>query len=204
MSESSSHSHKPGALSGARRKYRLRRRLFNSLETPVGASNHHHACHHGEEVQEAEQQAHELHRQLQETHDQLLRARADLENQRRRHLREKDELRKYATEQVVRDLMPAMDHFALALQSFQGGTDVESLRQGVEMIHRELIGVLQGNGLSEIAPAGQVFDPARHEAVATDNQPDREEGEVLEVLRAGWELNGRVLRPALVKVNKLA
>lgn len=191
---------------GGRRKYRLRRRLFNmmsSAEKAGAAHNHSHICEHDEEVEQIGRETEELQKQLQEAREAALRSRADLENQRKRHAKEKDELRRYANETLLRELVPALDHFALAIQSFESATDVHSLRQGVTMIQREIIGVLQSSGLGEVAPLDEPFDPALHEAVATDTVRAKGDGVVLEVLRPGWQLNGRIIRPAMVKVNKL-
>jgi molecular chaperone GrpE len=186
-----------------RKKYRLRRRSYNSLpfvETSGGAVA---APSINPEILDrlkAEKEAAEKERD--ELKEQALRGRADLENQRRRHLKEKDDLRKYATEDLLHSIVPALDHFGLALQSLESATDVDSVRQGVVMIHRELMGVLASNGLQVIDPLGETFDPALHEAVATECLAEKADGEIVEVLRPGWRLRERVLRPAMVKVNK--
>ncbi|MDK2971178.1 MAG: molecular chaperone GrpE [Candidatus Sumerlaeota bacterium] len=186
-----------------RRKYRLRRRSYNSqplVETTGGAAAAPSISPEILEQLKAEKQAAEKERE--ELKEQVLRGRADLENQRRRHLKEKDELRKYATEDLLHSIVPALDHFGLALQSLESATDVDSVRQGVVMIHRELMGVLASNGLQVIDPMGETFDPALHEAVATECFAEKADGEIVEVLRPGWRLKERVLRPAMVKVNK--
>lgn len=197
-----------------RRAYRLRRRRyatgFAEAAAPGGAAPA--AVDLGPdprlEALEAESQSlraevESLNAQLAEAQSRHLRAHADLDNQRRRHQKEKEDLRRFATESLMEALAPAMDHFDLALQSFETATDVASLRQGVEMIHRELLGVLQANGLEPIQAKGASFDPNLHEAVATDADESSEDGVVLAVLRPGWQLRGRVLRPAMVKVNQL-
>src|SRR5690606_10703217 len=141
-----------------RKKYRLRRRLFSNL-VPSGHShseccNHEHdhgdCCGHATAEQPSTEALEALQKQLQEANEIALRARADLENQRKRHMREKEEIRKFANETLVSELVPALDHFALALKSFETASDVNAMREGVTMIHREIMGVLQGNGLVEI------------------------------------------------------
>ncbi len=139
---------------------------------------------------------------LREAQERALRARADIENQRRRHLKEKDDLRKFAQEDMMRAMLQPMDHFALALQSLDTATDVHAVRQGVEMIHREIMGVLQGYGLEEVVPVGETFDPNLHEAVGTAADPEKPDNTILSVMRSGWVMRGRVLRPAMVQVNK--
>ncbi len=155
-----------------------------------------------QKVAELEQSISELKEQLKEAHDLSLRSRADLENQRRRFQKEKEDLRKYAKEELMRDLINPMDHFAIALHSLESATDLESVRKGVMMIHREFGMVLKQSGLSELNPVGELFDPNLHDAVSTDYDPEKEEGVILVVSRPGWELKGRVLRPAMVQVNR--
>lgn len=187
-----------------RRKYRLRRRGYNGrpLVEETAAPAAPALSPQVLDKLKADKLAAEKERD--ELREQMLRNRADLENQRRRHMKEKDDLRKFATEDLLQSIVPALDHFGLALQSLDTATDVNSVRQGVSMIHRELVGVLAASGLQAIEPLGQPFDPALHEAVATDSLPDRADGEILEVMRPGWMLRERVMRPAMVKVNKVA
>jgi molecular chaperone GrpE len=127
---------------------------------------------------------------------------ADLENFRRRTVREKDELRQFAAAKVLEDLMPVMDNLALALVAAkQPSADVKSLVGGVDMILGQLKTALSNHGLKEINPAGQPFDANFHEAVSA--QPSREvpDGNVSTVVRTGYTLNGRLLRPASVVVS---
>lgn len=182
-----------------RRKYRMRRRTY-CLQSVV--QDHLREGGSGSDGARLAGELAEAQEELRQAREAALRARADLENQRRRHQKEKADLRKFATEDLVSSLVPAMDHFALALQSLQTATDMDSVRKGVEMIHREFANVLNANGLEEISPGGKPFDPSQHEAAATESKEGEADGVVLEVLRPGWSLRGRVLRPALVKVNK--
>lgn len=137
-----------------------------------------------------------------DNYDRYLRAVADLENFRRRTVREKDELRQFAAAKVLEDLMPVMDNLALALVAAKQPTaDVKSLVGGVDMILGQLKTALSNHGLKEINPAGQPFDANFHEAVSA--QPSREvpDGNVSTVVRTGYTLNGRLLRPASVVVS---
>jgi molecular chaperone GrpE len=184
-----------------RKKYRLRRRQYTAKPEASGGVA-------GPDLQprigQLEKELEELRTALAESEERLIRSRSDLENQRRRYLREKDELRRFATEDLMRSIVPAMDHFGLALQSLENAVDVSSVRQGVTMIHRELQAVLEQAGLKAIVPDVVPFDPHIHEAVGMDHDSTKPDNHVLEVMRSGWALNGRVLRPALVRVNKLA
>ena len=142
--------------------------------------------------------------QLQRERDDLLgtsqRLQADFENYRKRVLREQTALVERATEGLLEQLLPVVDSFELAIANIGGDTDVESLRKGVELVYAELLGVLERAGLEPINAQGEPFDPNVHEAVMQEDGPG--EPRVGGVLRSGWKLKGRVLRPAMVKVTR--
>jgi molecular chaperone GrpE len=131
-----------------------------------------------------------------------LRAVADLENFRKRTVREKDELRQYAATGVLEDLMPALDNLALGLAAAKNpGADVKALAGGVEMVLTQLKAALANHGLMEINPVGQAFDPHRHQAISHQPSAEVAAEHVLTVVRTGYALNGRLLRPASVIVS---
>jgi len=131
----------------------------------------------------------------------VLRSHADQQNQQRRHQREREELRKYATSGLLEDLLPALDSLALGLESASTQADGHAVAEGFRMAVGQLRGILAGQGLVEVNPTGQPFDPARHEAVGSEASASVAEGTVLRVARAGWLLHDRVLRPAAVFVS---
>jgi len=133
--------------------------------------------------------------------DTVLRSNADQQNQQRRHQREREELRKYATSGLLEDLLPALDSLALGLESASTQADGRAVAEGFRMAVGQLRGILAGQGLVEVNPTGQPFDPARHEAVGSEASASVAEGTVLRVARAGWLLHDRVLRPAAVFVS---
>ena len=133
--------------------------------------------------------------------DTVLRSNADQQNQQRRHQREREELRKYATAGLLEDLLPALDSLALGLESASTQADGRAVAEGFRMAVGQLRGILAGQGLVEVNPTGQPFDPARHEAVGSEASATVAEGTVLRVARAGWLLHDRVLRPAAVFVS---
>lgn len=141
---------------------------------------------------------------LQRERDELLgtsqRLQADFENYRKRVLREQTALVERATEGLIEQLLPVVDSFELAVANIGEDGDVESLRKGVELVYAELLGVLERAGLEPIAALGEPFDPNVHEAVMQDDGAG--EPRVGGVLRSGWKLKGRVLRPAMVKVTR--
>ena len=135
-------------------------------------------------------------------YDRFMRAAADLENFRRRAIREKDELRLAATGRVLEDIFPVMDNLALALQAAkQPGADVKTLVGGVDMVLGQLKSALASHGLKEISPVGQPFDPHQHEAISHLASPSVPAEHVVNVVRTGYSLNGRLLRPAAVVLS---
>jgi molecular chaperone GrpE len=136
------------------------------------------------------------------SHDRYVRAVADLENFRRRTVREKEELRLFATSRVLEDLLPVLDNLALGLAAAkQPAADLKTLVGGVDMVLQQLKAALAGHGLKEINPAGQPFDPHLHEAISHQPSTEVKEEHVLTVVRTGYTLNGRLLRPAAVIVS---
>lgn len=135
-------------------------------------------------------------------YEKFMRVAADLENFRRRAVREKEELRLFAASRVLEDLLPVLDNLGLALGAAkQPGADVKSLTGGVDMVLSQLKAALAGHGMKEINPAGAAFDANQHEAIAAQPSAEVPEGTVLSVVRPGFSLNGRLLRPASVVVS---
>jgi molecular chaperone GrpE len=139
---------------------------------------------------------------LQRERDDLLdttrRLQADFENYRKRVLREQTALVERATEGLLEQLLPVLDSFELATVNLEGVD--EQVRKGIELAFAELVSVLERAGLQRIDALGAPFDPNEHEAVLQDEGDG--EPHVGEVLRTGWKLSGRVLRPAMVKVTR--
>jgi molecular chaperone GrpE len=131
-----------------------------------------------------------------------LRSVADLENFRRRTAREKDDLRAFAAANVVEELMPVLDNLGFALTAARAdNAELKSLADGVEMVGTQFKTTLGNHGLKEINPVNEAFDPNHHEALSQQASPDVAEGTVLQVVRVGYSLNGRLLRPASVIVS---
>jgi molecular chaperone GrpE len=134
--------------------------------------------------------------------ERYLRAVADMENFRKRALREKDELRQFAAANVVEDLIPILDNLSLGLAAAkQQSGDAKSIVDGVGMVLEQFKSALGRHGLKEINPVGAAFDPHQHECIA--HQPDAKlpEEKVISVVRLGYSLNGRLVRPASVIVS---
>jgi molecular chaperone GrpE len=130
-------------------------------------------------------------------YDRLLRKQAEFENYRKRIERERSEYIQFASAELVKELLNALDSFELAIRNAK--TDEQTLR-GFELIYKQLLDTLGRFGLKAIEVKGQKFDPNFHQAVATTPTDQVEDHTILEELRKGYLLNGRLLRPAMVNV----
>jgi molecular chaperone GrpE len=138
-------------------------------------------------------------------HDRLMRMQADFENFRRRALKEKTEDRQFGHQNLVKDLLSTVDNLERAIDHARvsgedGGGDLESLLQGVELVQRELLGALGKHGVFEIEAAGKPFDPSLHEAMAQAPDDSVAPNTVVQVLEKGYKLRSRLIRPARVIV----
>ncbi len=134
--------------------------------------------------------------------DESLRARADLENYRRRVGRERAEIAREAKKEVLLRVLDVLDNLERALGYEQAGDQVDAqvLLRGLRMTVTQFEGVLSGLGVEAVAACGEQFDPRRHEAVATVVDPEQAEGTIVEEVQRGYHLAGALLRPARVKV----
>jgi len=142
----------------------------------------------------------ELRAQLAEKQDRLLRALAEADNIRRRAQRDREEYVRYASESLLRDLVPVLDNFDRALAAARQDGAAAGLREGVELIQRELLKVLERAGVTRYSALGSAFDPTRHEAVARVVDPRVAPHTVVDETLPGYMLHQRVLRPAMVSV----
>lgn len=133
--------------------------------------------------------------------EQYLRAVAELDNVRKRAQREIESANRYGLEKFAAELLPVRDSLELALQN-AAGADPESVRKGLEATLQLLTRALEKIGVTAISPEGDPFDPQRHEAMLAQASDRAEPNSVLKVLQTGYELNGRVLRPARVIVAR--
>mgnify|MGYP001275466931 CR=1 FL=1 len=136
-----------------------------------------------------------------EHYQRFLRVQADFDNFRRRTRLEKEEFAKYASQQIIESLLPIIDNFERAVAVSREQSDYDSLAKGVDMIHRQLLQLLENEGLKAIEAVGQPFNPEYHEAVMQVSAEEGvESGTVIEELQKGYILKERVLRPSMVKV----
>ena len=142
----------------------------------------------------------DLKRQVAEKQDRLLRALAEVDNVKRRTQREREEYVRFANEGLVRDLLPIVDNLDRALEAARTSQEAAKVVEGVALIQRELLKVLERVGVTRYSALGERFDPNRHEAtgriVSVHQPPDT----VVAEMTGGYLLNGRVLRPAQVVI----
>ncbi len=138
-----------------------------------------------------------------EASDRLVRLQADFENFRRRTLKEREEAHNFGYQNLVKELLPTVDNLERAIEHAQqsGDADSEGLLQGVELVRRELLGVLAKYGVIEIEAEGKPFDPAVHEAMTQTPDASVPENTVVRVFQKGYALRDRLLRPAQVVVS---
>jgi molecular chaperone GrpE len=140
--------------------------------------------------------------------DQVLRSQAEAENVRRRAARDVENAHKYALEKFAADLLPVIDSLEKAVESAQLGAETTdagaaaAIGEGVELSLKLFHDVLEKAGVDRIHPMGEPFDPQLHEAMAMVESPDAEPNSVLDVMQAGYTLNGRLVRAAMVVVSK--
>ena len=140
--------------------------------------------------------------EVQESSDKAVRATAELDNIRKRTSRDIENAHKYALERFVNELLPVVDSMELGINASQSAEDIESLREGMDLTLKMLFDCMSKFGVKTIDPAGEKFDPEWHEAVSMQELEGSEPGRVVTVMQKGYELNGRLVRPAMVVVAK--
>ena len=180
-----------------------------SEETSVGETPEDSSGKGGEgkeltsELQEIRQQLEKKESEAKENYDRFLRQVAELENFKKRMAREKGEAIRYANENLMKDLLPVLDNLERAVDHAQeGGGNGKPLLEGVEMVLKGFLDVLNKYGVTQIPAKGESFDPEKHEAIARVESEAYEPNTVVEEHHKGYYLLDRLLRPSLVSVAK--
>lgn len=141
--------------------------------------------------------------QLNEMKDKYLRLSAEFDNYRKRTQREKMDLIKYGSEDVLKSILPVVDDFERALKSLEHSTDIEAFKQGLFLIHGKFSEFLKSSGVQEIQAVGQDLDTDMHEAITKiPVQDEAQKGKIVDVIQKGYKLNDKVIRFAKVVIGE--
>lgn len=159
----------------------------------------------GDEVElSLDQVVDKLEADLAEARDAALRAQADAINVQRRAEQDVEKARKYALERFVGELLPVVDNMERALEAAGDSEAAKPIVEGVELTLKSLMDALEKNGVEAVDPMGEPFDPQIAQAMSMVENPDVEPNTVIAVMQKGYNLNGRLIRPAMVMVSKAA
>ena len=135
--------------------------------------------------------------------DQYQRVSADYDNLQKRTAKQIVDTIGYEKEKIIKTILPALDNFEHTLQNAHSAEYVDVLLKGIQIIYDQMFDILKLHNVEQIKALGEVFNPALHEAMMRKAEPEQEENIVLEEFQKGYKLNGRVIRPSKVIVNKL-
>jgi molecular chaperone GrpE len=141
-------------------------------------------------------------KEAQENYDRFLRLAAELENIKKRQEREISELRQFANENLLKELLPVLDNLERAQEHGRQSEAPEALMEGLDLVNQDFLKVLGRFGVTPINSVGERFDPAYHHAVMEEEAPEVEDQTVLKELQKGYFLQNRLLRPAMVVVSR--
>ncbi|MFV8833692.1 nucleotide exchange factor GrpE [Aquisalimonas sp.] len=154
-------------------------------------------------VQELEQKLDDAEARAEDNWNQYLRARAEMDNARRRLEKDVEQAKRQGLEKLAAELLPVKDSLEMGLAAAQeANADVAKLAEGSELTLKMLSQAMEKFQISEVEPMGQKFDPERHEAMAMQPSAEHEPNTVIHVVQKGYLLNDRLLRPAMVIVSK--
>ena len=168
-----------------------------SVQDPAGADAP--EDNGNEELASLRQAVEEAQNRATENWEQVLRMKAEAENQRRRAEKQVEDARKYALQRFVESLLPVRDSLEMGLQA-EG--DVESIREGMDLTLKQFTSVMEKFNVETVNPLSEPFNPELHQAVAMQSSEDFDNNVVMDVMQKGYTLNGRVVRPAMVVVCK--
>lgn len=142
----------------------------------------------------------EMEKKAAEHYDKYVRAVAELDNYKKRAVREKADAIRYGNENLLRDILPLVDNMDRAMEHACNSEDFDAFKKGLKMLQEQLLGCLQKHGVEQIEAVGKDFDPHVHEAMVQVESKEHEESKVVGEFERGYLLNGRLLRPSKVSV----
>lgn len=152
------------------------------------------------ELEDARAKAEDARAKAEENLEGWQRAQAEFANFRKRMDRDRIQQRQDQTAEIILRYLEVVDDLDLALKNRPGGEESEDWADGVELIYRKLMTILENEGVTPMNAEGETFDPNLHEAILQEDSPDHESGQIIEVLKEGYLIGERVLRPSLVRI----
>ena len=156
-----------------------------------------------DDTEESNSKIEDLRKDRDEIFAKLQRVSADYDNLQKRTAKQIAESISYEKEKIIKTILPVLDNFEHTLQSAHSAENVGVLLKGIQIIYEQMLCILKSHNVEQIQALGEMFDPAMHEAMMQKTEPEQEENIVLEEFQKGYTLNGRVIRPSKVIVNKL-
>ena len=154
------------------------------------------------ELEELRDRIDNLQREKDELFAKLQRVSADYANFQKRTPKQIADTICYEKEKIIKTLLPALDNFERTLQNARSAENVDVLLKGIQIIYDQMLDILKSHNVEQIKALGEPFDPTLHEAMMQKTEPEQQENIVLEEFQKGYKLNGRVIRPSKVVVNK--
>jgi molecular chaperone GrpE len=148
------------------------------------------------------EKAREIQKESEKNCDLYLRSQAEMENMKKRNKKEREDYLKFANESLIKDMLPVLDNLEKALSHSDDENNVHALKEGIRLTLKGFKDALSKSGLEEVKALGEPFDPCFHEAVSEMNDPKAKPGIVITELQKGYVLNSRLIRPAMVVVNR--
>jgi len=156
-----------------------------------------------EELEKLREKVDQLQGEKDELFAKLQRVSADYANFQKRAPKQIADTVAYEKETIIKTLLPSLDNFEHTLQKANSAGSLDAVVKGVQIIYDQMLGTLKSHGVEQIEAIGENFDPALHEAMMQKSDPEKKDNIVLEEYQKGYKLNGRVIRPSRVIVNKL-
>ncbi len=153
--------------------------------------------------EELRRQIEVLQKEKNELFGKLQRVSADYMNFQKRAAKQTADTIAYEKEKIIKTLLPALDNFEHTLQNAQSAESKDVFIKGIRIVYDQILGILKSHGVERVDALGAKFDPSMHEAVSHKTEPEKQENIVLEEFQKGYKLNGRIIRPSRVIINKL-
>jgi molecular chaperone GrpE len=158
--------------------------------------------HEDSELEKLHQQMEALQKEKDELFGKLQRISADYANFQKRTHKQITETIAYEKEKIIKTLLPALDNFEHTLQNAASAENADVLLKGIRIIYDQILDILKSHGVERIEALGEKFDPGFHEVISQKAEPQKQENIILEEFQKGYKLNGRVIRPSRVIINK--